>query len=195
VRGQLQASLATAFVALARRSGHLRQAMRSFAVRKALGRDGRRQAWVALGASIDPTASIGPRVNMRFPENVRIGAGSKLGGRVFIDSWGEVSIGRNVILGGDIDLLSTQHDVDHPGLKGERRTVTIGDYAWLPVKIIVLPGVNIGHHAVIGTGSVVSRDVPEYGVAVGNPAVVVKERARIEYTYVPTGAMHAAQWK
>jgi acetyltransferase-like isoleucine patch superfamily enzyme len=169
--------------------------MRFFGVRKALGADGRRRAWVALGARIDASASIGPRVNMRFPENVSVGAGSKLGGRVFIDSWGEVSIGSNVILGGDIDLLSTQHDVDHPGLKGEMRTVTIGDYAWLPIKIIVLPGVNIGHHAVIGTGSVVSRDVPAYGVAVGNPARVVKERARIDYTYVPTGAMRAAQRK
>lgn len=168
--------------------------MRFFAFRRALGREGRRTAWVALGARIDPSASIGPRVIMRFPDNVSVGAGSKLGGRVFIDSWGEVSIGRNVILGGEIALLSTQHDVDHPGMKGEKLTVTIGDYAWLPIKIIVLPGVSIGHHAVIGTGSVVSRDVPDYGVAVGNPARVVKERARIEYTYVPTGAMHASNW-
>ena len=195
VRGQVQALLASVVVSVLRRSGYLRQAMRFLAFRKAIGRDGRWKAWVALGAQISPTASIGPRVNMRFPEHVSIGDGSKLGGRVFIDSWGDVTIGRNVILGGDIDLLSTQHDVDHPGLKGEKRTVTIGDYAWLPVKIIVLPGVHIGHHAVIGTGSVVSRDVPDYGVAVGNPAVVVKERARIEYTYVPTGAMRARQSK
>lgn len=52
--------------------------------------------------------------------------------------------------------------------------------------IIVLPGVTIGNYAVIGTGALVSNDVPDYGVAVGNPAKVVKERARIKYTYIPS---------
>jgi maltose O-acetyltransferase len=122
---------------------------------------------------------------MRNPKHVSIGAGSRIGGRVWIDSWGEITIGSNVLMNGEIDLFSTQHLLDHPRLKEERRAVSIGDYAWLPWKIIVLPGVSIGSHAVIGSGSVVSRDVPDYGVAVGNPARVVKERARIEYKYVP----------
>jgi acetyltransferase-like isoleucine patch superfamily enzyme len=46
--------------------------------------------------------------------------------------------------------------------------------------------VTIGNYAVIGTGAVVASDIPDYGIAVGNPARVVKERARIEYTYVPS---------
>ena len=49
--------------------------------------------------------------------------------------------------------------------------------------IRVLPGGRIGRCAVIGTGSVVTSDVPEYGVAAGNPATVVKERARVDYVY------------
>jgi acetyltransferase-like isoleucine patch superfamily enzyme len=50
----------------------------------------------------------------------------------------------------------------------------------------VLPGVSIGSYAVIDAESVVSSDVPAYGVAVGNPARVVKESARIEYKYGPS---------
>jgi acetyltransferase-like isoleucine patch superfamily enzyme len=178
--------IGTALLFTARLTGYLNRLMSYFAFRKALGRDGRRRAWVALGAQIDDTAVIGPRVAMRNPAQVKVGAGSKLGGRIWIDSWGEVTIGSNVLMTGDIDLLSTQHAIDDPLLKGQRRTITIGDYAWLPLKIIVLPGVSIGNYAVIGTGSVVSQDVPDYGVAVGNPAKVVRERARIEYTYVPS---------
>ena len=83
--------------------------------------------------------------------------------------------------------LSTQHLLDHPRFKGDRRSISIGDYVWMPLKIVVLPGVSIGNYAVIGTGSVVASDVPEYGVAVGNLASVIKERARVEYKYVPSG--------
>lgn len=157
-----------------------------YTYRRMIGAAGRRRAWCLLGATIAETAMIGPKVWMRNPKHVTIGAGSRIGGRVWIDSWGEITIGANVLMNGEIDLLSTQHVIDHPHFKAERLSVSIGDYVWLPWKIIVLPGVNIGNYAVIGTGSVVAHDVPDYGVAVGNPARVVKERARVEYTYIPT---------
>lgn len=182
----LRRVLGAALVALARSTGHLQRAMGWFWFRRVLDRDTRRRTWCALGARIDDTAVIGPRVHMRDPSNVSVGARTRLGGRVWIDSWGQVTIGSNVLTNGDIDLFSTQHLLDHPRFRGERRAVSIGDYVWLPWKIVVLPGVSIGNYAVIGTGSVVTDDVPEYGVAVGNPARVVRERARIEYTYVAT---------
>jgi acetyltransferase-like isoleucine patch superfamily enzyme len=173
-------------VALARSIGRLQRAMGWFWFRRVLDPATRRRTWCELGARIDDTAVIGPRVHMRDPSNVSVGAHTRLGGRVWIDSWGEVTIGRNVITNGDIDLFTTQHLLDHPRFRGERRSVSIGDYVWLPWKIVVLPGVSIGNYAVIGTGSVVTEDIPEYGVAAGNPARVIGERARIEYTYVAT---------
>jgi maltose O-acetyltransferase len=177
--------LVAGVLALARRSGRLHGLMGSFRFANALGPDRRRAAWEALGAKVHSTAGIGPQVMMKVPHQVSIGAGSLLRGRVTIESYGEVTIGRNTMLNNGIALFSAQHDVDDPSLKGERRTVSIGDYAWLPRGIMVLPGVHIGSFAVIGTGSVVSRDVPDYAVAVGNPARVVRERARVRHTYVP----------
>jgi acetyltransferase-like isoleucine patch superfamily enzyme len=179
-----------AIIAAAKRSGWLGRTMAWYWFRRLLGGRGRRLAWCALGARIADTASIGPGVTMRQPYNVTVGAGTKLGGRVRLEAFGEITIGRNVLMN-DADLYSTQHDVNHPRFAPQRRFVRVGDYAWLPHKIIVLPGVTIGSYAVVGTGSVVSRDVPDYGVAVGNPARVVKERARIRYTYVPSSVQRA----
>src|SRR5438128_828963 len=184
-RRRLRSAAVSCVIAIAERSGYLRRAMTLYAFRRLIGPDGRRAAWRALGASIDDTALIGPGVRMRNPNRVSVGAGTKLGGRMSIEGWGEVTIGRHVLMN-NADLFTSQHYIDDPGLKGARRFISIGDFAWLPHKIIILPGVRIGSHAVVGTGSVVSRDVPDYAVAVGNPARVVKERARIKYSYKPT---------
>ncbi len=50
----------------------------------------------------------------------------------------------------------------------------IGDNVWLGGNVVVLPGVSIGNNSVIGAGSVVTRDIPENVVAVGNPCKIVK---------------------
>ena len=57
--------------------------------------------------------------------------------------------------------------------------IIVGDEAWLSVGVIVLNGVRIGSHAVIGAGSVVTKDVPDGAIAVGSPARVVKMRKDI----------------
>jgi acetyltransferase-like isoleucine patch superfamily enzyme len=186
VPGSARKLLSAVLVVLAHRSGWLLRAMKWRSFRRLLDPAHRGAAWRLLGASIDETAIVGPRVWMRNPANVTIGAGSRLGGRVWIDSWGEVTIGRNVLMNGEIDLFCTQHLLDHPRFRGERHPISIGDYVWLPWKVVVMPGVRIGNYAVIGTGSVVTNDVPDYAVAAGNPARVVKQRAHIDYTYVPT---------
>ena len=59
--------------------------------------------------------------------------------------------------------------------------VIIGDYVWIGRRVIVLPGVQIGKGAVVGAGSIVSKDIPDYAVAVGNPAKVVKYRDSIVF--------------
>ena len=65
-----------------------------------------------------------------------------------------------------------------------RRVVTVSythldvykrqEYAWVGAGATILPGVCIGRHAIVGAGSVVTKDVPDYAVAVGNPAKVIK---------------------
>ena len=54
------------------------------------------------------------------------------------------------------------------------KPVLIREYAWVGAGASILPGVYIGRHAIVGAGSVVTKDVPDYAVAVGNPAKVIK---------------------
>ncbi len=58
----------------------------------------------------------------------------------------------------------------------ERRPVKLCDDVWIGARSIILPGVTVGSHSIVGTGAVVTRDVPEYCVVAGNPAKVVKDR-------------------
>jgi len=54
--------------------------------------------------------------------------------------------------------------------------VTIGPDCWIGMGVSILPGVTIGASSIIGAGSVVAKDIPEYSIAVGNPAKVLRDR-------------------
>jgi acetyltransferase-like isoleucine patch superfamily enzyme len=157
--------------------------LRFFVSSKLLGVDARLQALRALGATVGDEVYIGARVRVRRPSNLTVGDGSSLSGRVVIDSWRPVVIGKDVLVNGDLTLLTAGHDVDSPTFRGVAEGVTIGDHAWLPLHIIVLPGAHIGTCAVVGTGSVVTKPVPPYAIVAGNPAKQIGERARHDYTY------------
>lgn len=93
-----------------------------------------------------------------------------------------VTIGNNVMIGPDVLIYTQNHAMDridiplsHQGL-AELAPVTIEDGAWIGARVCILPGVTIGEGAVIGACAVVSKSVPPYSVAVGNPARVVKNR-------------------
>jgi acetyltransferase-like isoleucine patch superfamily enzyme len=185
-RGDMRSLAMRCLIAALDGLGLLRPGLKLFAFRKAIGPSGRVIAWRRAGCRIQGDVRLGPRVTMRRPENVSIGDGTVINGPALIDAWGPITIGRRCILGGQIELLSGSHDVDGPDLDGKVKPIDIGDYAWLPRHVIVLPGVVIGTAAVVGTGAVVSRDVPDYAVAAGNPARVVRTRARQDFRYVPT---------
>ena len=92
---------------------------------------------------------------------------------------GPVSIGNNVILAQHIVASGLNHgyeDVSIPPSKQKVGTspITINDNVWVGANCVITAGVTIGKHSVIGAGSVVTKNIPDYCVAVGNPARVVK---------------------
>jgi acetyltransferase-like isoleucine patch superfamily enzyme len=92
-----------------------------------------------------------------------------------------IKIGKNVMLAPFCALYSYDHGLklDHTILEQpltSKGPVNIGDDAWLGVGVIVTSGVTIGVGAAIGAGSVVTKDVPENAIAMGNPAKVVRFR-------------------
>jgi putative colanic acid biosynthesis acetyltransferase WcaF len=153
--------------------------------RRLLGSQGCADAWRLLGASIAENALVGRSVWMRIPSNVSVGPGCRLAGAIVLDSWDEISFGENVLVN-SAKFFSGQHDIDNPYHDGITGPIHVGRYVWVVSEVIVLPGVTIGDCAVVGTGAVVTKDVAPYAVVGGNPATFLRERARIEFRYVPS---------
>jgi acetyltransferase-like isoleucine patch superfamily enzyme len=92
---------------------------------------------------------------------------------------GPVNIGNNVIMAQNIVVSGLNHgyeliDVPPSEQKTVTNLITIMDDVWVGANCVITAGVTIGKHAVIGAGSVVTKNVPAYSVSVGNPAKVVK---------------------
>ena len=114
---------------------------------------------------------------LRMKDHANIGDFAILDG-----NYGAISIGRHVMMGKHCIILSQNHKYLEEGYDGhEGQDVMIGDYVWMGHRVIVLPGVIIGKHAIIGAGAVVTKSIPDYAIAVGNPAVVKKYRKTKEF--------------
>jgi lipopolysaccharide O-acetyltransferase len=113
-----------------------------------------------------------------------IGDGSSIAGGCVLSAAASVRLGRKVLLARNVyvsDHLHAFGDPDRAVLdQGIDRVapVEIGDGAWLGQNVVVCPGVRIGQGAVVGANSVVREDVPDYAVAVGAPARVVRQYGR-----------------
>lgn len=118
---------------------------------------------------------------IEYRRNLRIGKNSAWNWGCWINALGGIEIGSNVIIGPYCIIHSANHTFDDIArpiiLQGyEKKPVRIGDDCWLGANVIVLPGVTIGRGSIIGAGSVVTKDIPPYSVAVGNPAKVIRSR-------------------
>lgn len=109
-----------------------------------------------------------------------IGDNSQIGEDARIEH--DTIIGKDVMMGIQVLILSTVHAtsrVDVPLIRQgyePRQPVKIGDGAWLGARCILLPGVRVGHGAIVAAGAVVSRDVPAWSVVGGVPARVIRTR-------------------
>lgn len=112
-----------------------------------------------------------------------IGDGTNIEQNVHIICHRRVIIGSHVSITGNcaiVDLTHPYQDVSNltkigARIKDEDSFVEIGDGAFVGFGTVILPNVRIGAHAVVGANSVVTRDVPDYSVAAGAPAVVLKQ--------------------
>ena len=103
----------------------------------------------------------------------------KIGNNVFINSnllamaRGGITIEDDVQIAGNVSLLTNNHD-PYDRMILPCKPILIKKGAWIGANVVVLRGISIGKHAIVGAGSVVTKDVPDYAVVVGNPAKVVK---------------------
>jgi acetyltransferase-like isoleucine patch superfamily enzyme len=92
-----------------------------------------------------------------------------------------VKIGSHCLLGHYTFVMDNdQHDVVKHSVLPQSDPVIIGDHVWIGSKVVVLPGVRIGSRAVIGAGSIVTKDIPPRCVAAGNPARVLRHLTELD---------------
>jgi maltose O-acetyltransferase len=133
----------------------------------------RRKLLLERLAVVGEGAVIRPPFFCDYGFNIRLGTGVFLNFNCVILDVVEVSIGDKTQIGPAVQILAA----DHPRDPAERaaglefgRPIRIGRNVWIGGGAIILPGVSVGDDAIIGAGSVVTRDIPAGAVAFGNPA-------------------------
>lgn len=103
-----------------------------------------------------------------------------MGSHISIITAAKVEIEENVLLASYINILGHNHGMNPESTQGYgeqslvAQPVTIRANAWIGQDVSILPGVTIGEKSIIGCGSVVTKSIPDFSIAVGNPAKVIK---------------------
>ncbi len=128
----------------------------------------------------------GKKVNIEQGANfgdgngISIGDNSGIGLRCSVR--GPLVIGNNVMMGPEVIILTSTHSferIDIPMMAQKspsRKKVIVGNDVWIGTRVIILPGVTIGNGVIIGAGAIVTKDIPDYAVVVGNPARIIRYR-------------------
>lgn len=113
--------------------------------------------------------------------------GSEIGERCRISIANSLEIGEKVLLSPNVYITDCDHEyrnikipVIDQGLVQRGQRVSIGEGSYIGINAVIVGNVKIGKHCVIGANSVVTKDVPDYCVAVGSPTRVIKNIAKTE---------------
>ena len=133
---------------------------------------------------IGDNTRIGDYANISVHKNhVITGKNCSVGAFSSMIGYGTIKIGNDVLIAPYVMLISVNHKFDDPDkpryLQGfTEKGITIEDDVWLGAGSKILDGVKIGKGAVIGAGSVVTKNVPSYAVVAGVPAKIIKYRRK-----------------
>ena len=126
-----------------------------------------------FGENLGEGSYVAAPINGAAMEKLVIGKRCFINGNLLAMSRGGITIGDDVQIAGNVQLLSNNHDpYDRQILTC--RPIVIKDGAWIGAGASIMSGVTVGKHAIVGAASVVTHDVPDYGVVVGSPAKVIK---------------------
>lgn len=139
---------------------------------------------VAKGAIIADTCEIGEVEIIGRHANLVVAENSFIG-KAKLMLHGRIVIGANVCINDNVVILTASHDVLDPNWEQFSKDVKIEDYAWISTNAILMPGVHIGKGAVVGAGAVVSKNVPDYSIVVGNPAKSISKERNKNLIYNP----------
>lgn len=129
-----------------------------------------------FGAKIDKGCRIYPSCNIWWPGHLVLGKKVALGPKSIIYNQGVISIGDRSIISQGAYLCSSTHDYTKPEHPLVVSNIELGEDVWVAAQAFVGPSVVIGHGAVIGSRSVVTKNLDAWGVYAGNPCKKIKDR-------------------
>ncbi len=128
-----------------------------------------------LGMGAHSSVHLGLRLYTRG--GIVIGRNTVIDHHCSLDGRGHITIGNNVNLAPETMILTGSHDPDSKEtFDAYLKPVIIEDYVWIATRAIVLPGVRLGQGAIVGAGSVVTKDVEAGWIVAGNPARPIRKR-------------------
>lgn len=131
-------------------------------------------------------AMINPPFYCDYGKHIHVGKNFYANYNCTILDVAPVTIGDNCMLAPNVAIYTAGHPL-HPAARNTLYEygveVTIGDNVWIGGNVVITPGVHIGSNTVIGAGSVVTKDIPEWVVAAGNPCRVIREITEEERKY------------
>ncbi len=123
-------------------------------------------------------AFINPPFYCDYGKNIEVGKHLFVNYNCTILDVAKVIIGDNCLMAPNVSIYTAGHPI-HPfsrnSLYEYGKEITIGDNVWLGGNTVICPGVHIGDNVVIGAGSVVTKDIPDWSFAAGNPCRVIRK--------------------
>ena len=122
---------------------------------------------------IGENSVVNNQLTVVLPKNVKIGSGVTVMNGALMMAAGGITIEDKVMIAANVQLISNNHD---PYIREVLtcKPILIKYGAWIGAGATILPGVTVGKYAIIGANSVVNKDIPDYAVAVGSPAKIIK---------------------
>ncbi len=128
-----------------------------------------------IGKEVDESFGLFPPFTTDCGKNINIGKGVFINAGCRFQDQGGITIGDGALIGHNVVIATLNHAFE-PENRGDMipAPVVIGKRVWVGSNSTILPGVTIGDNAIIGAGSVVTKDIPANMIAAGNPAKVIK---------------------
>lgn len=137
----------------------------------------------AIGVKMSKDVRFYTGFHIRNPKGIIIGKGVNIGPGVLLDGRKGLRIGENATIAYEAIIWTLNHDYNDIHFCGKGDSVFIGKFSWICSRSIILPGIRIGDGAVVASGAIVTKDVPEYAIVAGIPAKIIGYRQKNDYDY------------